>query len=137
MSRTLLLMVSLVCAVLMFGCATTENTNNSNSNSNSTTPGSEKSGTAPSSVTPGAATASSDDKIGVPECDEFMTKYDACVSNKVPEMVRVQYKEALARARSDMRARANDPATRSTMASYCKQALEQAKTSMTAFNCAW
>jgi len=135
MSRTLLLIASLVGAVLLFGCTTTENTNNANSNSNATA--AEKSGSAPSSSTPGAASASSDDKIGVPECDDFIAKYDACVSNKVPEVVRAQYKDAIARWRTEWRKQANDPATRGHLAAACKQAAEQQNAALKSFGCSF
>jgi len=36
----------------------------------------------------------------VPECDEFIAAYDACVSSKVPETARAQYKTAIAQWRS-------------------------------------
>lgn len=135
MSRTLLLMVSLVCAVLMFGCATTENTNNSNSNSNSAAPGSEKSGSAPSSATPGSTTASSDDKIGVPECDDFLAKYDSCTS-KVPEIVRAQYENAGKQMREQWKKLAESPQTKGSLAAACKQAVEQQAAAWKLYGCA-
>lgn len=132
MSRTLLLIASLVCAVLLLGCAKTETTNNSNA------PAAEKTGSsAPSSSTPGTTTASSDDKIGVPECDDFIAKYDACVSNKVPEMVRAQYKDAIARWRTEWKKLANDPATRAQLATTCKQAAEQQSAALKSFGCSF
>jgi hypothetical protein len=130
MSRTLLLMASLVCAVLLLGCAKTENaTDNKTAGPEKTT------GSAPSSSTPGTTAASSDDKIGVPECDDFIAKYDACVSNKVPEMVRAQYKDAIARWRTEWKKLANDPATRAQLATTCKQAAEQQNAALKSFGC--
>ena len=132
MSRTLLLMASLVCAVLLLGCAKTENANNNK------TAGTEKTtGSAPSSSTPGTTAASSDDKIGVPECDDFIAKYDACVSNKVPEMVRAQYKDAIARWRTEWKKLANDPATRPQLVTACKQAAEQQAAALKSFGCSF
>jgi hypothetical protein len=43
----------------------------------------------------------------------------------VPEMVRAQYKDAIARWRSEWRRMANDPATRGQLVAACKQAAEQ------------
>ena len=129
MSRTILLIASLVCAVLLFGCSKSETMNNSNSASST-----EK----PATSTPAAGTASSSaDKIGVPECDDFIAKYDACVSNKVPEMVRAQYKEAIARWRSEWRRAANDPATRPTLVATCKQIADQQAAALKSFGCAF
>ncbi len=138
MRKVTFALLSLVVAIVLIGCSKTETSNNSNTAAPSANTGSTSTTSTTTTSTSTAETAStSSDKIGVPECDDFIAKYDACVSGKVPEMVRAQYKEAIARTRNEMRTRANDPATKSTMASYCKQALEQAKTSLTPFNCAW
>ncbi len=39
-------------------------------------------------------TASTGDKIGVPECDEYIEKYEACVFSKVPEAARGAFKSS-------------------------------------------
>jgi hypothetical protein len=99
---------------------------------------SEKPATSTAASTPAAATAaSSDDKIGVPECDDFIAKYDACVSNKVPEMVRAQYKDAIARWRTEWRKLANDATARAQLVAACKQAAEQQAAALKSFGCAF
>ena len=128
MRRTTILVLSLVCGAVLMACSKTETTNNSNTAVGSSTPA--------SATTPAAGTAAATgDNIGVPECDDFITKYDACVSNKVPEMVRAQYKDAIARWRSEWRRMANDPATRGQLAAACKQAAEQQSTALKSFGC--
>jgi len=132
MSRTLLLIASLVCAVLMFGCAGSSNNNNSAAST------SEKPATSsgPATSTPGAASVpSSGDKIGVPECDDFIAKYENCTS-KVPEMVRAQYKDALTRWRTEWRKLANDPNTKAQLAAACKQAAETQAAAWKMYGCA-
>jgi hypothetical protein len=130
MRRTTILVLSLVCGLVLIACSKTETTNNSNTSAGSST--TEK----PATSTPATTTAStSGDNIGVPECDEFITKYDACVSNKVPEMVRAQYKDAIARWRTEWRRMANDPATRGQLAAACKQAAEQQSAALKSFGC--
>jgi len=130
MRRTTILVLSLVCGLVLIACSKTETTNNSNTSAGSST--TEK----PATSTPATTTAStSGDNIGVPECDDFITKYDACVSNKVPEMVRAQYKDAIARWRSEWRRMANDPATRGQLAAACKQAAEQQSAALKSFGC--
>ena len=130
MRRTTILALSLVCGLLLVACSKTETTNNSNTSSTGST--TEK----PATSTPATGTAStSGDNIGVPECDDFITKYDACVSNKVPEMVRAQYKDAIARWRTEWRRMANDPATRGQLAAACKQAAEQQAAALKSFGC--
>src|SRR5260370_17306879 len=68
-----------------------------------------------------ATKAAAGDKIGVPECDDFITKYDACVSSKVPESARAQYKSAVDQWRSSWKKLADNPATKGTLPTACKQ----------------
>jgi hypothetical protein len=127
MSRTILLIASLVCAVLLFGCSKSETMNNSNSAS-----GTER----PATSTPAAGTASSTgDKIGVAECDDFIAKYEACAS-KVPEMARAQYQSALKQWRESWKRLAENPSTKGSLAAACKQAAEQQAASWKMYGCA-
>ena len=129
MRRTTGVVLCLAFAILLIGCSTTETNTNTNTTSSTT----EKPAT---TTTPASGTASTTgDNIGVPECDDFIAKYDACVSNKVPEMVRAQYKDAIARWRSDWRRMANDPNTRGQLAAACKQAAEQQSAALKSFGC--
>lgn len=77
------------------------------------------------------------DKVGVPECDEYIQKYEACINSKVPEAQRAMFKTSFESARQSWKAAAANPQTKTTLASVCKQAQESAKQSMTAFSCAW
>jgi len=125
-----LLFLCVLCAFLLIGCSKTETTNNSNSmagNSNRAM-----------TSTPATSTASSSaEKVGVPECDDYIAKYDACVSGKVPEMARAQYKAALDTMRSSWRQAASTPQGKAGLAAACKQATEQARTTMKAYNCSF
>ncbi|HEY3104248.1 MAG TPA: hypothetical protein VGJ69_11690 [Pyrinomonadaceae bacterium] len=129
MRRTTLLILSFAFAIVLIGCSKTETTNNSNSNMST----SEKSMATPKTE----MAANAGDKIGVPECDDFIAKYDACVSNKVPEMVRAQYKDAIARWRSEWRKLAADPATKAQLAATCKQIAEQQNAALKSFGCSF
>ena len=130
MFRTFLLVASVVCAIVLIGCSKTETGNNSNSTANT-----EKStGSAPSTGASSTTASTSGDKIGVPECDDFIAKYEAC-TNKVPEMVRAQYKEALTRWRTEWRKLANDPNTKGQLASACKQAADAQATAWKMYGC--
>jgi hypothetical protein len=131
MIRTTLSALIVLCAVVLFGCSKSENANNANQTVGSSQP------PASSSTKEMAPPPPSGDSVGVPECDDFITKYDACVSNKVPEMVRAPYKDAIAKWRSEWRRLAQDPKTRDSLVSACKDAAERTKTSMASFNCAW
>ncbi len=82
-------------------------------------------------------TASSGDKIGVPECDEFIEKYEACVMNKVPEAARATMKSSIEQMRESWKKVAANPQAKSALAGGCKQTLESTKQSMGAYACAW
>jgi hypothetical protein len=118
-----------VCTIVLIGCAKTGTTNNSNS----TTSNANKAATAASPAS--ATTASAGEKIGVPECDEFIAAYDACVSSKVPETARAQYKTAIAQWRSSWSKLAANPNTKATLAAACKQSAESARASMKSYGC--
>jgi len=132
MSRTILLIVSLICAVVLLGCSKTE------TNDNKTTSGDNKPASSISS-TPATTTtaASAGDKIGVPECDDFIAKYDECVSNKVPEMARAQYKSAIQQWKTSWKQLAENPQTKGTLAAACKQAAEQQNAALKSFGCSF
>jgi hypothetical protein len=117
-----------VCTIVLIGCAKTGTTNNSNSTSNA-----NKAATAASPAA--ATTASAGEKIGVPECDQFIAAYDACVSSKVPETARAQYKTAIAQWRSSWSKLAANPNTKATLAAACKQSAESARASMKSYGC--
>ena len=114
-----------LCAFVLIGCSKTETT----SNSNSTTTNSNKTTTTTTSSAP-----STGDKVGVPECDEFIAKYEAC-TDKVPEAGRAQYKDALAKWRTSWKQLAANPATKGTLAAACKQAADASAASWKAYGC--
>ena len=119
-------LLCMLCAIVLAGCASKSETN---ANTASAT-NANKATTAPAAP----ATASAE-KIGVPECDEYLANYDACVTGKVPEVARAQYKSALDQTRSSWRKLAENPQTRATLAAACKQAAETARTAMKSYNC--
>jgi hypothetical protein len=129
MKRTILVFSSLVFAVVLIGCSKTEMTSN-NSNSNATTaekPAAPKTETA----------ASTGDKVGVPECDDFIAKYEACVSGKVPEMARAQYQSSLKQMKESWKKLAENPQTKGTLAAACKQAADQQAAALKSFGCSF
>jgi hypothetical protein len=91
--------------------------------------------TKPAATSTPAVTANSSSSIGVPECDDFIAKYDACVSNKVPEVARAQYKASIEQWRSSWKQLSANPQTRASLVQACKTAAESARTSMKSYNC--
>ena len=131
MLQRISLLLCVVCTILLVGCSKSEPPTNSES---ATTANANK---AASSTTPAkAATASTaGEKIGVPECDEFIAAYDACVSSKVPEAARAQYKTAIAQWRSSWSKLAENPQTKASLTVACKQAAESSRASMKTYGC--
>ena len=129
LSKTLLIL-AVLCTAILIGCTKTETTDNANTtagNSNKTA------ASTPATTAPVAA----GDKIGVPECDDFIAKYDACVSSKVPEAARAQYKSAVEQWRASWKKLADNPATKSTLVAACKSAAEQQATALKSYGCQW
>jgi len=122
------ILLCLVCAIVLVGCAKSEPTSNApSSNANKAA-----AATTPASTAP---VATAGEKIGVPECDEFIANYEACVTGKVPEVARAQYKTAIEQWRTSWKKLADNPQTKPTLAAACKQSAEQARASMKSFNC--
>jgi hypothetical protein len=116
--------------VLACGKSAETNRNANATAANSTTPA-----PAASVVTNRNTNSPGAEKIGIEECDTFLTEYDNCVSTKVPEAQRAQYKTGLAQWRSSWKKLADNPATRGTLAGICKTTLANARTQMKSFNC--
>ena len=130
MLKRTLLIFAVLCAAILVGCSKTETTENSNTaagNSNKPT-------TTATAATTTTTTASSGEKIGVPECDEFIAKYEAC-TNKVPEIARAQYKSAIDQWRTSWKKLAANPATKGSLAAACKQAADQQAAAWKTYGC--
>lgn len=129
-------------ALLLAACSSSETTSNNTTantaSSNKTTTTTTTTTSTPATTTSPASTttaSSSREKIGVAECDDFLTKYEACVSGKVPEAARVQYKATIEQWRKSWRELAANPQTKATLAQACKTSAEQARQSMKSFGC--
>lgn len=131
MRRTTILMLSLVCGLVLMACSTTVTTNNGNTNSTGST--TDKPATATTPATTAASTSGA--SVGVPECDDFLAKYDSC-TNKVPEMVRAQYENAGKQMRDQWKKLADNPQTKGSLAAACKQAVEQQAAAWKMYGCA-
>lgn len=134
MLRKSLLILAVLCAAFLIGCST------SNNNSNSTaTDGNKNTGvTAPSTpatTTTTSSSSTSGEKIGIAECDDFIAKYEDCITKNVPEAQKAQYESSLKQWRESWRQLAKNDMTKGTLAAACKQALESAKGSMKSYNC--
>jgi hypothetical protein len=130
MLKRTVLIFGVLSAVFLIGCGKTETTNNSNSTAMDSNKNTSK-----TTTTTTSSTTTSNEKIGVPECDDFIAKYESC-TDKVPEAGRAQYKDALAQWRKSWKQLAANPATKGTLAAACKQAAESSAASWKAYGCA-
>ncbi|HEX8174427.1 MAG TPA: hypothetical protein VF543_04830 [Pyrinomonadaceae bacterium] len=144
MKRTFIpLMLCAAFGLLLVACGGSDtNTNTTTSNTANTTTATSNKGSSANTTTTNTTTTNtttttsgSGEKIGVAECDEFIAKYDACVSAKVPESARAQYKSSLDQWRNSWKTLAANPATKGTLAAACKTTIEQARTSMKSYGC--
>lgn len=132
MSKSLLLMISILTGLLVLACAKSDTNRNAAAPANSNT--AAPSGTVSTNKNTNSAVPAAD-KIGIEECDTFLAAYDNCVSTKVPEANRAQFKQALTTWRSSWKKLAENPATKGTLANVCKTQLESARTQLKAYNC--
>ena len=75
--------------------------------------------------------------FGVPECDSYMKKYLACIDAKVPDAVRVPFKQAFDQQKAAWKQAASTEQGRAGLAMGCTQAEAAAKQSMSAYGCQW
>ena len=133
MFKNTLLIFCVLCAAILIGCNKTETGNSNTASDNTNKPATTTS--TPATTT--STTASSGDKIGVPECDEYLAKYEACVSGKVPELARAQYQSTLKQLRESWKKLAENPQTKGTLAAACKQSKEQTEAALKTYGCTW
>jgi len=121
MSARTILIVLVLCVSFLNGCAGLVTKSNSNSK------------LAKGSSNSAAATTSSE-KIGIPECDDFIAKYNTCISDHVPEAKKAEYKENIdAFARTWKQLMANSD--KNTVAAACKRHSDMARENMKPFGC--
>lgn len=73
--------------------------------------------------------------FGVPECDDYLTKYEACINGKVPESARAMVRQQLDATRTSWQQAASTPEGKAGLATGCKMATEAARTAMHAYGC--
>ncbi len=125
MFRKSLVVFSILCAAILIGCNKTETSNSNSSGGASNSGGST------------AGTTSSGDKIGIPECDDYIAKYESCLRDKVPPAAKTALENSLKTARDNWKKAAENTQSRGTLAAACKQASDAAAASMKTYGCAW
>ena len=74
---------------------------------------------------------------GIAACDDFLQKYDTCVTSKLPEAQRATYKAQLDQTRKMWVDMAKNPSTKPAMEGSCKQTMEAIKASLQSFGCSF
>ena len=129
--NALLIAVLLVSTIGFASCSSAPTTTNSGNNAVVV----NKPANATTNVTKTETTTG--DKIGVAECDEYIEKYEACINSKVPEAQRAMLKTSFEAQRKAFKDAAANPQAKAGLATGCKQAIETAKQSTSAYACAW
>jgi hypothetical protein len=80
--------------------------------------------------------AASAQALGVPVCDEFLTKYEACVA-KMPAQQQAAFKLSLDQMRTGWTGMATNPQTKPALEGICKQMTDSMKAAMASYGCQW
>lgn len=126
-----LLLAASVCAALLLVACGGGATNSANGGNTAA------SNAAASNAAASNTSTASGDKIGVPECDDYIAKWEACVNSKVPEAQRGTFKGAFETTRSSWRQLASTAQGKAGLAQACKAAHEQAKQAFGSYGCSW
>lgn len=83
-----------------------------------------------------ASAVHAQDKIGIVSCDEFFTKYEACMA-KIPQAQQAVFKGQMDQMRAAWKQAAANPQTKASLGDTCTQMSANMKTSMAQFGCQW
>jgi hypothetical protein len=72
---------------------------------------------------------------GIAACDDFLTKYDTCVTSKLPAAQQATYKTQLDQTRKMWLDMAKNPAVKSNMEATCKQTTDAMKAALQQYGC--
>jgi hypothetical protein len=144
LKRTFIPLLLCLCfALLLAACGGSDNSSNA-ANTNTTTATTNRTSTTntgpantstTNTTTTTTTTTGSGEKLGIPECDEYIAKYEACVNSKVPEAQRAQVKTTLDQSRAAWRTAAATSQGKAALPGLCKQAMESARASMKSYGC--
>ena len=74
---------------------------------------------------------------GIAACDDFLKKYEACVTTKVPAAQRAAYQGQFQQMRKAWSDAAKNPGAKASIEGACKQSAQQMKTALSGFGCAF
>lgn len=88
----------------------------------------------PPPVAPTASTASAGD-VGIAECDDYLHKYEACLTGQVPEAARATLQQSLDATRDAWRQAAAVAQGSDALRNACVQARDSTRSSLQAYGC--
>jgi len=75
--------------------------------------------------------------VGIAECDEYISKYEACLNEHVPAASKAQLQAAFDQLRTGWKTAAANPESRPGLTNACKQSMDAAKAATTFYGCKW
>ena len=79
--------------------------------------------------------AAAQELTGLADCDTFITRYEACVTTRVPAGSQAALKAQIDLWRSEWVKMAKDPATRPVLEGVCKSTMQQIRASVKTLGC--
>jgi hypothetical protein len=119
-------MFCLVIGLLVLSCSKPADTNRNAASTNNTA---AHSGT-PVATAPTNSSNATAEKIGVPECDAFLTAYENCVTSKVPAAQRATFETGMKTWRTEWKRLADNPQTKASLVEACKRQHEIQRTTL-------
>ena len=145
LSTSVSLIAALICAtmILIAGCGGAASNNAANTAANKSNTA-VVTNTAPANTAAANTAAKTDtvpagDSVGVAECDEYIKKYEACLTKIAAKNPQIEgtLKTAFEAQRNGFKTAASTPQGKATLATACKQAIDTAKASTAAYACEW
>ncbi len=139
----LFVLTALVCGVFFLtNCSSTPTTNSNTAtvtNKPADSPKNTATTTTNTTTTETKTETASTESFGVPECDEYVKKYEACLTKIAKDAPQAQpgLKTAFDGQRSAIKQAIATPQGKSMMATQCKQYMESAKQATSAYSCSW
>src|SRR6185503_6264792 len=128
------IVAALCFAIVSFGCGGAANTTvnvNANRSANTTSTTSSTTTTTTNTAANAATADATGPNTGVAECDEYIKKYEAClttIASKAPQVAPAM-KSAFEEARKGYKTAASTPQGKASLGAACTQAMATAKTS--------
>jgi len=85
----------------------------------------------------GTVSSAQAQSTGIAACDDFLTKWDTCITSKLPAAQRGAYQAQIDQSRKLWLDAAKNPATKATVEATCKQTSDAMKTALQGLGCSF